>query len=512
MLPVSDFWGDFPAHFFLEFSSEAATIPLPCMANTLVLSFFSAPSPQLDRVEFRPQSGPAYICARGITVGAHAGAPAGTFHWTKAVRALCVLVLKTHLHRNDPTIVPSLIGTKGSLAVALDYAISKEPQWLVDMFGADKDGRATARRLLKRGNPEGKRPGPVTVAFKESFMKDLTLRVVLDNRKASGKNILALLNAMQDDVSTEALQNHPQRKSAQNRYFDLLPLASPLVEEVALVPVSISDLVLDLIDTNGPMTEKELVQCSRDFLSPFYREGAFTSSIRGLLSGSLLTQDRGAIDVSSHTRQQRNSLLKRFAELAAGHHLDVDRPTSRSIRATVSSPAEMDQILAPLYTLCLEHTSRNDRTWWHLKHPLWPLMRPQAECAKAEDFPQFRNTSYTCSAATPIDRWVQQFYGRVGVTGHLNVSSMFRSDFWIIGDFFVGHWIPPELLDALSSFVRSYSDVSSFDNVQLNRIFYKNAEKCSIEVLHAPGLTAWLRRHLESASLGQTGYPLQVAA
>src|ERR1700678_3528233 len=64
----------------------------------------------------------------------------GTFQWTpgvKAVSAVFVMALARHLNQID-TFLPLLEGGKASLASSLDYALSKQPEWLFYMFGADE--------------------------------------------------------------------------------------------------------------------------------------------------------------------------------------------------------------------------------------------------------------------------------------------------------------------------------------------------------------------------------------
>lgn len=101
------------------------------------------------------------ISIRGKTSGAFANV--GNFQWTSAVRAFCVLCVRTVLalgHR-ELREVSQISGLRGSLASSLDYALSKQPAWLREIGGLDNQGNAYVRRLIVRTNPECKRPGPV---------------------------------------------------------------------------------------------------------------------------------------------------------------------------------------------------------------------------------------------------------------------------------------------------------------------------------------------------------------
>lgn len=111
----------------------------------------------------------------------------GTFTWSAAVQALCILLLRhcassvqassprpsssPSASSNGGTLDLQLTGAGGSIsgaqntaAASLDYALTKQPAWLLDMFGTTAGGISKARSLFKRLNPERKRAGPVVVA------------------------------------------------------------------------------------------------------------------------------------------------------------------------------------------------------------------------------------------------------------------------------------------------------------------------------------------------------------
>jgi hypothetical protein len=110
------------------------------------------------------------IAIRGKTPGALTSAR--TFQWTSAVRGLCVLIVKSVLaHRSqaDET-ARHLVGGRGSLAASLDYAITKQPRWIREIFGDDARDRPFAQSLVVRSNPNRKRPGPVILALNEETL------------------------------------------------------------------------------------------------------------------------------------------------------------------------------------------------------------------------------------------------------------------------------------------------------------------------------------------------------
>jgi hypothetical protein len=115
--------------------------------------------------------------------GAKSSAPGriATFQWTKGVRALSILAVTTALASHDRSVAPRLEGQRGSFASWLDGVLSKEPGWVVDMFGNHIQGTPAVRRLFVRSNPGGKRPGPVAVSFAPSVLHG-QIKIYLDGK------------------------------------------------------------------------------------------------------------------------------------------------------------------------------------------------------------------------------------------------------------------------------------------------------------------------------------------
>jgi hypothetical protein len=126
------------------------------------------------------------VTVRGKTGGAFRSA--GSFQWTSAVKALSLLMLKTASSDEQQV----LRGEGNSLASSLDYAISKQPQWLAEMFGCDHLGICFIRRCILRTNPERKRPGPVTLAMNLSYLPAASIEINIDGHRASKEEMVRL--------------------------------------------------------------------------------------------------------------------------------------------------------------------------------------------------------------------------------------------------------------------------------------------------------------------------------
>ena len=158
------------------------------------LQFAGTADVQLVEVRYDDPATPNQrITVRGKTAGAFGNA--GTFQWTSAVRGLCILLTKakmTQLLEGDGA-RGFIFGLQGSLAASLDYAITKQPVWIRDMFGSDANGNSMAQRLISRTNPNRKRPGPVVLSVNERALPVANIAIVWNNRRVDSVEMLRSL-------------------------------------------------------------------------------------------------------------------------------------------------------------------------------------------------------------------------------------------------------------------------------------------------------------------------------
>jgi hypothetical protein len=127
---------------------------------------------------------------------------AGSFQWTSAVRALALLAVKTVSTPSDAF----LRGLGNSLAASLDYAISKQPMWLTEMFGCDQQGISLARRMILRTNPERKRPGPVTLGINQSYLPPSQITIFVNGARCDVEMLTTLRCQLGDPDAVATLQ------------------------------------------------------------------------------------------------------------------------------------------------------------------------------------------------------------------------------------------------------------------------------------------------------------------
>ncbi len=155
------------------------------MGKVLKIWLTNPERPELVRLEFE-LSGfvERRLSVRGKTRGAHSS-ECGTFQWTSAVQALTALLLNSAASNTHNAESGSISGEAGSTAASLDYAISKPPVWLIEMFGVTVQGEAFARRLFRRTNPERKRPGPVVITLNDNLLPPQSIEIYLNDARVN---------------------------------------------------------------------------------------------------------------------------------------------------------------------------------------------------------------------------------------------------------------------------------------------------------------------------------------
>jgi hypothetical protein len=161
--------------------------------SKIKLSFCSGSTIELFRVDYCNGSAVALTCVRGKTAGAYRGV--GTFHWSSAVRALTCLFLQAKLVDESCRLEPLLSGGAKSLAASLDYALTKQPSWIVEMFGVSSSGKAQARGLFRVTNSHRKRAGPVSISLNSHVCPRSCIEVVLDGRLIDNPEIVRTMLA-----------------------------------------------------------------------------------------------------------------------------------------------------------------------------------------------------------------------------------------------------------------------------------------------------------------------------
>jgi hypothetical protein len=103
--------------------------------------------------------------------------------------------------------LPILLGERGSLAASLDYALTKQPMWIQEMFGSDAAGTSLAQRLFRRTNSHRKRPGPVVIKVNERALPPKNIHIYWNGKRiddiAALETLLSLFGAFEESEEPE---------------------------------------------------------------------------------------------------------------------------------------------------------------------------------------------------------------------------------------------------------------------------------------------------------------------
>ena len=135
----------------------------------------------------------AISSVRGRTEGAYRGF--GSFQWTPAVQALTLLFLRQAACQTSGKGGSGALleGSASSAASSLDYALRKQPQWMSEMFGWDRQGAPLLRRFIQRSNSDRRRNAPVALGLQPRFARECEIVVSVENRQISSTEKLSEL-------------------------------------------------------------------------------------------------------------------------------------------------------------------------------------------------------------------------------------------------------------------------------------------------------------------------------
>ncbi len=345
--------------------------------------------PELVRTEYLPNSASTTITSfRGKSVSSY-NRSAGTFQWTSAVQGLALLMLKHSLVRFSSRCEPAtIVGNSGSLAASLDYAISKTPIWLAEMFGEEELSVSFTKRLFERQNPERKMPGPVSISVRDYLLTPRDIRVFLGNSELTDPADLICLytqlcnldrperqpSAKPTAVSSEALNHFANQPQPDDSWLvEAFSRAShkSLLDLNIFTTSGIRSIVKRLSDTSGSFTAKDLALFNRCLTLPHSTkerlglgEYSAKSPLKQLLKKPLTVAIPngmpGSTEIFFYLKNVRNYPIE--IDYNYAHAIEIRRAIEKK---SFFNPPELTVLgIAPAITLM--------RSW--LKHDYLPLM------------------------------------------------------------------------------------------------------------------------------------------
>jgi hypothetical protein len=178
--------------------------------NELKLYFEGEQGAELIETHFwRAADSKLHVSVRGKTAGPLKAS--GSFQWTSAVKALSLLCLKIAVAERSGSKQAAdylIEGLKGSPAASLDYALSKQTEWLREMFGLTGHGTVYARRLILRTNAERKRPGPVFLGLNTLVLQPTNIKIFVRGEEVTACDRLSSLLAQMKESLHEQREGY----------------------------------------------------------------------------------------------------------------------------------------------------------------------------------------------------------------------------------------------------------------------------------------------------------------
>jgi hypothetical protein len=414
-----------------------------------------------------------------------AGPEEGAFTWSNGVKALCELILKAKFD-GDISHPATISGPKGSSASSLDYAIAKQPRWVLDMFGEDINGISRIRRLIKRHNPEGKRPGPIILSWNHAACPQDIITVYLNNQQVvSPKELSSLINI------------HGLTKAIPNSVEELE--TEPLAASIPPLPIfNLGDAVINNIHAKS-ITTKEIqnsllaqdVKCS---------DSELKAEIDNLVKLGILKSKKQNLEFTSEFTKKRTNILdflntiKERYRTGTNHNGNGQTPRSIPTKSNSTclikfqSLSEMDSFLDRLMIELALLFKDEHRILWHIRSPWLPLLKPGSVCRDITNHPILKSAKLITTGSSPTKEWVKEFYKKLGIESLTFAEPILDTDFWVNGEVVVFYGVPKEITLAAHSFLDSCEDVAKFDSIKFYKDILQAPCESFIHIAVAPGL------------------------
>jgi hypothetical protein len=345
----------------------------------LELHFQSKPSLHLSQTRFfiRGQEKPL-TCYRGSAFNVPKSFSA--FRWSAAVQALSVLFLKhaakNVLEEDSENSEFLLSGESGTLASSLDYAISKQPAWMQDMFGVRSEGELVLRDFVIRANPERKRPGPVMIWVDSSKLSSKDISIYLDDTMLANSTSLASLCSQIQALNLQKKRQRNLSKAIEKDPSSTLSRLTAIYASEIRTALSTS-VVFDRLQFNKRMREfaKDTEFNKRGGgkvpLDQLLDRNLFGNAGLGVFNHEIALLDKlkgeQPIRIVAPKREAATTLLLIYLKYTKGYNIEVvdDYPHSLSISTDMADDAFLEQYDGALLSLSAAATycslSKNSR-------------------------------------------------------------------------------------------------------------------------------------------------------
>jgi hypothetical protein len=293
----------------------------------------------------------------------------GTFLWTAAVQSMSAVAIKSKiagLTRASPQAWPQAAGLSSdstSWALSLDFALSKKPRWLLDMFGVDQSGAPILKRLFFRMNPEKKRPGPAWVSINPAFLDPTDITISLDGVEITTvpelRALLKLIGLADKAPLPEKSAIEVVKNPSENMYETTQRLVQGWIEDELLDSIFATDIFTSVaqkvlqarIQADEPI--KLLFGAQRDSFSDFFDQNSTLATPTTGIAQDLVT-GLGRVRLFTTIAQVGAISLFKVLERKLGLELDIilDSPHTPALVSKAKETQESPRCLE-LFSLAI---------------------------------------------------------------------------------------------------------------------------------------------------------------
>jgi len=443
---------------------------------------------ELVRSEFQRTGQEVLVSTRGRLASPNAR---GNFQWSRAVQALAELLLRFKIHsQSGSEHTAELIGTKGSSAASLDYALGKGPSWLVEMFGCDSKGALIARRYFRRINTEMKRAGPVSIHVNSNLLSNSDIHIYLDGCVCQNSTLISILESISGTTAINSSVANSFELIEKDSHLWFPSVINRSQGSIAVTEGEITDRILHTMLAEQSLTIIQLRSILRDRLKIRADEKYLSIVADRIVAAGFARKTGDCYLASSFLSEQISKLVK---VLNANSNIasslgKLKKVSECSYGATYEfySLMEGDRFLSLLHKEFALLPIREKSIMWHLGTAWWPLAHPWPAVAGAHDKDNKAKISYIVPGTSSIDKWAAGFYKQQGITGFTGIETDYDFDFWIGGDIIV--WITSctELESEIRQYISKFKDIGSFDDVALRKNYLEHPTKSRLHIAALP--------------------------
>ena len=470
----------------------------------VVLEFEGESTPELtSTLYFCPFFGRTIRSIRGRTTPSRSGV--GTFQWTSAVIALSVAFLRARYAEtigavaNEWTEKAAIQGRSGSFAASLDFALSKGPLWLQEMFGIDSNGYATGRRIFTRVNSEGKRVGPTTVVVNRAYIEPQGIEILLNKKLLSTSDELHdLLVKLHPEGTIAPVENKTPvlNESTLNTDWDIDSAILSYGNKTSCISRSVTmldDIVVHVLASKSFLKIDDIASYLLRTQLFWANDGIINDSISRLIRRGILRRKEDNIILNNYWFQN----YSRFVEAASDvgrefRHFQLDRKRGICKLSTTlqfKSLGEYSSFMPVIVDKVIQEFTAGNTSGYELINPWW---KPIKSTDDTENTIRKGSITYVPSQNHSTKEWIFGLYKNCLSDLNEFVSDSFFGYLWIYEDLLIHQYLTLEVQSEIATFSSERKQGNPANSNAWKKQLLSKLSPVTMRIKVVPGLCAAL--------------------